>query len=129
MPYEAAEERLKEAAVLGGEPLWLAIRGNLTKLDEAKLWWQVVQGPVTPVIADPAFAETAAGLLPTEPFDATTWKSWTQGVAAATGAKGKALFMPLRQALTGLEHGPELAALLPLIGREKALKRLAGESA
>ncbi|MDX3807841.1 MAG: glutamate--tRNA ligase, partial [Bosea sp. (in: a-proteobacteria)] len=64
-----------------------------------------------------------------EPFDGTSWKSWTQALAAATGTKGKALFMPLRQALTGLDHGPELAALLPLIGREKALKRLAGESA
>ncbi|MBA4271320.1 MAG: glutamate--tRNA ligase, partial [Methylobacterium sp.] len=71
----------------------------------------------------------AAALLPPEPFDATTWKSWTGAVAAATGAKGKALFMPLRQALTAQDHGPELAALLPLIGRDKALRRLRGESA
>ena len=105
------------------------MRGNLAKLDEAAQWWRVVQGPIAPVIADPGFAATAADLLPAEPFDPTTWKSWTQAVAAATGARGKALFMPLRQALTGLDHGPELAALLPLIGREKALKRLAGESA
>jgi glutamyl-tRNA synthetase len=89
----------------------------------------VVEGPITPEIADPAFAAAAAALLPEGPFDQTTWKSWTQAVAAATGAKGKALFMPLRQALTGLDHGPELAALLPLIGRDKALKRLAGEAA
>ncbi|TAJ26901.1 glutamate--tRNA ligase [Bosea sp. (in: a-proteobacteria)] len=129
MPYEQVAERLTEAGLPGGEPFWQAVRGNLTKLDEAKIWWQVVQGKVTPVIADRDFARRAAELLPAEPFDATTWKSWTQGVAAATGAKGKALFMPLRQALTGLDHGPELAALLPLIGRDKALKRLAGESA
>ncbi|SIP99297.1 glutamate--tRNA ligase [Bosea sp. TND4EK4] len=129
MPYERVAERLTEAGIPGGEPFWQAVRGNLTKLDEAKIWWQVVQGKVTPVIADRDFARRAAELLPAEPFDATTWKSWTQGVAAATGAKGKALFMPLRQALTGLDHGPELAALLPLIGRDKALKRLAGESA
>lgn len=127
--FEAVAERLAALGVGGGEPFWLAVRGNLAKLDEATLWWQVVQGAVTPVIADQSFAATAAGLLPQEPFDATTWKSWTQAVSAATGAKGKALFMPLRQALTGLDHGPELAALLPLIGREKALKRLAGESA
>lgn len=129
MPYERVAERLTEAGIPGGEPFWQAVRGNLTKLDEAKIWRQVVQGKVTPVIADRDFARRAAELLPAEPFDATTWKSWTQGVAAATGAKGKALFMPLRQALTGLDHGPELAALLPLIGRDKALKRLAGESA
>jgi glutamyl-tRNA synthetase len=129
LPYEAVAERLKALGVEGGEAFWLAVRGNLAKLAEAKGWWQVVRGPLAPVVADPAFAATAASLLPPEPFDATTWKSWTQGVGAATGAKGKALFMPLRLALTGLEHGPELAALLPLIGRDKALKRLAGEVA
>lgn len=128
LPFAAVAERLA-ALGIDGEAFWLAVRGNLAKLDEAGQWWQVVQGPATPVIADQPFAATAAGLLPQEPFDATTWKSWTQAVAAATGAKGKALFMPLRQALTGLDHGPELAALLPLIGREKVLKRLAGESA
>ena len=128
LPFSAVAERLA-ALGIDGEAFWLAVRGNLAKLDEAGQWWQVVQGPATPVIADQPFAATAAGLLPQEPFDATTWKSWTQAVAAATGAKGKALFMPLRQALTGLDHGPELAALLPLIGREKVLKRLAGESA
>lgn len=129
LPLAAVADRLAALGVPADEPFWQAVRGNLTKLDEAAQWWRVVQGPVSPVIADPGFATTAAGLLPPEPFDAATWKSWTQAVSAATGAKGKALFMPLRQALTGLDHGPELAALLPLIGREKALKRLAGESA
>jgi len=129
MPLAAVAERLAALGVAADEAFWQAVRGNLAKLDEAAQWWRVVQGPIVPVIADAGFAATAAGLLPAEPFDATTWKSWTQAVSATTGAKGKALFMPLRQALTGLEHGPELAALLPLIGREKALKRLAGESA
>jgi len=128
-PYAAVAERLAAFGVAGGEPFWLAVRGNLAKLGEAKDWWRVVEGPLEPLIADPGFIAQAATLLPPEPFDATSWKSWTQAVSAATGAKGKALFMPLRQALTGLDHGPELAALLPLIGRDKALKRLAGESA
>ncbi|SDF38096.1 glutamate--tRNA ligase [Bosea robiniae] len=129
LPLAAVSERLAALGLPVDEAFWQAVRGNLAKLDEAAQWWRVVQGPVTPVIADPGFAATAAELLPAEPFDATTWKSWTQAVSAATGAKGKALFMPLRQALTGLDHGPELAALLPLIGREKALKRLADQSA
>lgn len=129
LPYEAVAERLRALDVGGGEAFWLAVRGNLAKLADAEYWWQVVQGPLTPVITDAAFAAAAASLLPAEPFDATTWKSWTQSLGAATGAKGRALFMPLRLALTGLEHGPELAALLPLIGREKALRRLAGEAA
>ncbi|POR52354.1 glutamate--tRNA ligase [Bosea psychrotolerans] len=129
LPYDAVAERLAVLGVPATEPFWLAVRGNLGKLDDVKGWWQVVEGPLQPVVTDPAFAAAAATVLPAEPFDATSWKSWTQAVGAATGAKGKALFMPLRLALTGLEHGPELAALLPLIGREKALKRLAGEAA
>jgi glutamyl-tRNA synthetase len=129
LPLAAVSGRLAALGIAADEAFWQAVRGNLAKLGEAVQWWQVVQGPITPVIADAGFAATAAGLLPAGPFDATTWKSWTQAVSAATGAKGKALFMPLRQALTGVDHGPELAALLPLIGREKALKRLAGESA
>lgn len=129
LPLAAVEGRLKALGVTADEAFWQAVRGNLAKLDEAAQWWRVVHGPIAPVIADAGFAAIAAGLLPTEPFDAATWKSWTQAVSAETGAKGKALFMPLRQALTGLDHGPELAALLPLIGREKALKRLGGEKA
>lgn len=129
LPLAAVADRLAALGVVADEAFWQAVRGNLAKLDEAAQWWRVVQGPIAPAIADAGFAEAAARLLPAEPFEATTWKSWTQAVSAATGAKGKALFMPLRQALTGLDHGPELAALLPLIGRDRALKRLAGESA
>lgn len=129
LPLAAVADRLAALGVVADEAFWQAVRGNLAKLDEAAQWWRVVQGPIAPAIADAGFAEAAARLLPAEPFEATTWKSWTQAVSGATGAKGKALFMPLRQALTGLDHGPELAALLPLIGRDKALKRLAGESA
>ena len=73
---------------------------------------------------DAAFIAEARALLPPEPWDPTTWKTWTDAVKAATGRKGKPLFMPLRLALTGLDHGPELAQLLPLIGRERALERL-----
>ena len=67
--------------------------------------------------------------LPAEPWDTTTWKTWTEAVKAATGLKGKALFMPLRLALTGLDHGPELAMILPLIGPERARARLSGQAA
>lgn len=129
LPYQAVRERLAALGVAGDEAFWLAIRGNLTRLDEAQEWWRVVHGPLRPLLVDAAFCAQAAALLPPEPFDASTWKSWTGAVSAATGLKGRALFMPLRQALTAQDHGPELAALLPLIGRERALKRLDGETA
>ena len=129
LPYQKVRERLEALGVGGGEAFWSAVRSNLTKVADAAAWWAVVTGPVTPVIADRAFADAAASLLPPPPWDGSTWKSWTDAVKAATGAKGKALFMPLRLALTGLEHGPELAALLPLIGPDAARARLRGETA
>ena len=80
---------------------------------------RLVTGPVTPVIEDAGLAAKAAALLPPEPWDEDTWGAWTKAVAAETGAKGRALFHPLRLALTGPEHGPELKKLLPLIGRDQ----------
>ncbi|HEX8569700.1 MAG TPA: glutamate--tRNA ligase [Caulobacteraceae bacterium] len=124
-PYEAARPRLEEAGADLGPEFWDAVRANLRRFSDVVEWAAVVRGPVQPAIDDPAFAREAADLLP-ETLD---WKAWTDAVKAATGAKGKALFMPLRRALTGQDHGPELAPLLPLIGRERILRRLAGEAA
>ncbi len=70
-----------------------------------------------------------AALLPEEPWDESTWGQWTRALKAATGRKGRALFHPSRLALTGREEGPELAALLPLIGRLKAEARLSAPAA
>jgi len=106
------------------EAFWMAVRGNLTRFSDVIDWWRVVEGEIAPVREDAAFLAEAAALLPAEPWDAATWSAWTGAVKAATGRKGRALFHPLRLALTGVEQGPELAALLPLIGRAKALARL-----
>ena len=126
MPFQDAASRLPA----GADPaFWEAVRANLGAVAEANVWWQVCRGEIRPVIEDPALLREAAALLPSEPFDAATWRTWTAAVKAKTGHKGKALFLPLRLALTGRDHGPELQSLLPLIGREKALKRLAGETA
>jgi glutamyl-tRNA synthetase len=109
--------------------LWLAVRGNLQKLGDVAGWQRVVSGPILPVIENAAFAKAAAALLPPEPWTSETWSAWTNAVKTSTGAKGRALFHPLRMALTGLENGPELKALLPLIGRARVLARLNGEHA
>ncbi|MBT5435438.1 MAG: glutamate--tRNA ligase [Rhodospirillaceae bacterium] len=107
---------------------WEIVRGNVERATDALEWWRICREPIEPVISDPDFAIEAANLLPDDPWDATTWKTWTQAVKETTGRKGRELFMPLRQALTGLDHGPELAALLPIIGRERVLARLGGQS-
>lgn len=128
LDYARVAERLAEMGIGGGEAFWTAVRGNLVTLADAKLWWSVVSGEIAPVIEDRAFTEQAMALLPDEPWSEETWSAWTAAVKAATGAKGKALFHPLRLALTGLEAGPELRYLLPMIGRDRAAARLAGHT-
>ena len=131
MPVEEAAARLSAMGVPDevAPAFWEAVRANLGKVAEAADWWRVVAGPVTPVIADAAVVAAASETLPPEPWGPETWKTWSAAVRERTGAKGKGLFMPLRLALTGLDHGPDLAGLLPLIGRERAARRLAGEAA
>ncbi|MBL1256666.1 glutamate--tRNA ligase [Methylocystis sp. Sn-Cys] len=126
--FEDVRDRLAALDVVGhkAEPLWRAARGNLSTFDDILKWWRVVEGEIAPVREEPEFLAQAAALLPQEPWDETTWSAWVGDVKTATGRKGKALFHPLRLALTGEESGPELAALLPLIGRATALARLAG---
>lgn len=126
LEFADVSERLAAMGIPAGENFWLAVRGNLARLSDANDWWQVVDGEIVPVIEDGAFLQRAADLLPPEPWDQETWGAWTSAVKKETGAKGRALFHPLRLALTGREAGPELKALLPLIGRERALKRLRG---
>ena len=129
MPFSEARDRLAALGIFGdqAEPFWLAVRGNLEKLTDAVDWWRILrQGPQT----EPEFSEKdrhflreAFDLLPPEPWDHGIWKAWTQQVREQSGRKGKALFAPLRLALTGLPSGPELADLLPLLGREGTLAR------
>jgi glutamyl-tRNA synthetase len=127
--FASVQTRLQAMGVEADEAFWLAVRGNLETLKDALVWWQVVHGPQAPVSTDAALLATAAHLLPQEPFDHATWGAWTGAIKAETGLSGRNLFMPLRLALTGHEHGPELKALLPLIGRDRTLRRLAGETA
>jgi glutamyl-tRNA synthetase len=124
--YPAVEARLASLGVGGGAAFWTAVRGNLVRLSDARSWWQVVSGEIVPQIEDAAFCRTAGELLPAEPWDSATWGTWTAAVKASTGRSGRALFHPLRLALTGQAAGPELKALLPLIGRERARMRLSG---
>ena len=123
--YTSVANRLARLGIEGGEPFWLAVRGNLALLVDAVEWDKMLKGPITrPEGLDAAFLAAALACLPSEPWDHETWGAWTAKVKEATGRKGKELFMPLRLALTGLEHGPELKFLLPLMGEAKARERL-----
>lgn len=125
MPYEAAQPRLSSLG-LEGEALWLLLRDNLHKFNDIADLARLVTGPVKSIVADEDrdFLALAKALLPPEPWDQTTWSHWTDALKSATGRKGKALFLPLRLALTGRHDGPELKSLLPLVGRKACLDRL-----
>ncbi len=129
-PFAEVADRLATLGLDGVDAaFWDAVRPNLTRIEDARDWWSVTHAPVEPVVEDADFLRAAADLLPAEPWDLTTWGAWTNAVKGATGRKGKDLFLPLRRAVTGRDHGPELKNLLPLIGRARALRRLNGETA
>lgn len=125
MDYHDVSDRLPTEF---GEAEWQALRGNLAHLGEAADWVDVLRGDIAaPALPDEdrQFLSAAAEAVSRIDWADNPWGSLTSTLKDATGRKGKALFMPLRLALTGREHGPEMAALLPLIGRDRAIARLA----
>jgi glutamyl-tRNA synthetase len=128
--FEAVRDRLAGLGLAAVDAaLWQAARGNIGRLADLAEWVEVCYGKVAPAVEDAGFLQTAAPLLPLEPWGANSWAAWTAQVKAQTGRTGRDLFRPLRLALTGRDHGPEMKDLLPLIGRAKAAARLRGETA
>ncbi len=125
--FDAVADELSGLGVSGPQAarFWDAVKANLTRVQQAADWWPVVAEQITPVIADDdrEFIAGAAAHLP-DVLDGDAWGVWTKALKQETGRKGKQLFMPLRQALTGKDHGPELKNLLPLIPRDEVLRRL-----
>ena len=124
LPFERVAHHLPSGMSEAG---WEAIRPNLAHIGEAAEWWQVVTGPVeVPNLddADSAYLTVAADALERIGWPDDPWRELIAEIKSISARKGKELFQPLRQALTGHDHGPEMAALLPLIGREAALERL-----
>ncbi|MGY6549657.1 MAG: glutamate--tRNA ligase [Roseinatronobacter sp.] len=103
---------------------WEVARENITKLDELAAWWSLCREGAAPEIApeDAEFVAQALALLPPPPYGPEAWRDWTTAVKDATGRKGKGLFMPLRLALTGQSHGPDMSALMPLLQHVQALQ-------
>jgi len=131
LPFDAVTARLAAVGIDVDDPraerFWTVIRANVEKVEDAADWWAVVtKAPATDTALegdDLAYAREAFDLLPAGEIGEATWGEWTSAVKSATGRKGRALFMPLRIALTGRSSGPEIADLLPLLGREEILAR------
>ena len=125
LPYEAVAEELASLHITD-EAFWLAVRGNLAQVADAGQWWAICHDDIATIIEDSAICTAAIAHLPKGEIVPDIWKSWTKAISDATGAKGRNLFMPLRLALTGRSAGPEVAGLLPFIGRERIIARLSG---
>ena len=125
LPFEAVADRLPAGM---DADAWDAVRPNLERVADAGHWWRVIEGPVEMSAAyeDRDFLRLAGELAGQIDWTGDPWHVLTGALKERTGRKGKALFLPLRRALTGLDHGPDMAALLPLIGRERAIARLHG---
>ena len=124
LPLEAVAHAVVDAGVPEdrADAFWTVVRDNITTLNDLSPWWTLCSEGAEPVISaeDKDFVTEALALLPEGPFSADTWSNWTQAVKEATGRKGKSLFMPLRLALTGQAHGPDMSTLLPLLQVIKA---------
>ena len=127
LSHQAAKARLSDKMV--GEEEWGVIRPNISSLGEVADWHHMIEGPIKPRIEDTDFIAEAARVFPEGELGDKSWAAWTAAVGEKTGRTGRDLFMPLRLALTGMDHGPEMKLLLPLIGAEKAKARLKGEGA
>ena len=119
LPYESVRDRIAAMGVPDeiAPRFWAVARQNITRLDDLSEWWTLMRDGARPAVApeDAEFVAQALALLPPRPWTDATWGEWTAAVKAATGRKGKGLFMPLRKALTGMDHGPEMARLMPLL--------------
>lgn len=106
------------------EEFWIAVRPNIQTLKDVKDWWDICT--VTPYVQnlDKEYLSIAKSLLTEDVIKPDTWSIWTKKISEKTGKKGRELFMPLRLALTGRESGPELDAILPMIGKNEILLRL-----
>lgn len=124
MPYSLVKDRID-----ADETFWNDVRANLDVVDDVKIWEDICHKEVTPIIEDKALTDLAAELLPVETWTENTFNEWMSILKAQSGKKGRELFHPVRKALTALDNGPELKTLLPLIGYEKAKKRLLGQKA
>jgi glutamyl-tRNA synthetase len=124
LPFAGVADRLPHGTT---EAFWHAVRGSLDLLSEARGYWEVVAGTIVPPVieGEADFLRAALDALPAEPWDATVWTTWINILKQNTGRAGKSLTLPLRLALTGEDEGPNLRALLPLIGRPRAAQRLA----
>ena len=122
--FSEIEERLEKIDEKIDQKFWETIRGNLNVVEDIKQWTDIVFNSETIKPSDKDYIKIAMELIPDDPWNDETWGLWTSAIKEKTGRKGKELFLPLREAFTGLNHGPEMKLLIQLLGREKIIERV-----
>lgn len=127
LSFEDVHERLSAIDPRAANAaFWTTVRENCSVLPDVRAFVEVAFGDITPIVEeeDREYIAVAAASLPEGDIENETWGAWTSALKVETGRKGRGLFMPLRKALTGMSHGPDMSEMLKLIGREKAAQRL-----
>ncbi len=122
--FSEIEERLNKIDEKIDQKFWETIRGNLNVVEDIKQWTDIVFNSETIKPSDKDYIKIAMELIPDDPWNDETWGQWTSAIKEKTGRKGKELFLPLREAFTGLNHGPEMKLLIQLLGRKKIIERV-----
>ncbi|NVK16811.1 MAG: glutamate--tRNA ligase, partial [Rhodobacteraceae bacterium] len=124
LPLEAVQGHVDALGVPAEKQasFWDMAKENITTLKDLAGWWELCRDGAEPLVADEDkdFIAEAMALLPEGPYNSESWGKWTAAVKEATGRKGKGLFMPLRKAVTGMERGPDMSALLALMETVRA---------
>jgi len=111
---------------------WAALRGNVAHVGEVAPWLAILHGDIVPpevVPDDKPLLALAAAAAERIDWANEPWRQLIEALKADSGRKGRALFHPLRLVLTGQDSGPEMAALLPIIGRDRTIARLSSSAA
>ena len=128
LEFDEVENELLDLGFDCNEAFWNMIRGNIQTFEDIKIWQKVIYDQINPIIADKHLMQIAIQFFPKDNLSNDTWGIWTKKIMENSEFSGKSLFLPLRKAITGLDYGPELKFLLPLLGREKILSRLEGKN-
>ena len=122
--FDEIRDRLAKVDERIDEKFWNTVKGNLETVEDIQNWTDIVFSSESIEPKEKEFIKIALDAMPADPWSDETWDEWTGKVKELTGRKGKELFLPLREAFTGLSHGPEMKKLIQLLGRQKILERV-----
>ena len=128
LSFEHISARIKEMGIKYNisEKLWEICKHNINFIYEIQDWCAIFcdEFRYKNSPQDLEFLHKIIELLPQDTSQENSWQIWLDEIKKNSPRKGKELFMPIRLALTGKEHGPELKHAINLISRDEIIARL-----